>query len=221
MDSLALASHQRAAAQPAPGLVPVRNGARLVTADEGVRPDADAARLAALPPAFHSAEMAARFPEIGWDVTAGNASQVSDGACALLLMDEARARALGVRPRARITHFAVAGDDPLLMLTAVVPATRRLLARAGLTIDDIACFEVNEAFASVVLHWIRATGADPERVNPWGGAIAIGHPVGASGGRLFLNCLAALERIGGRFGLVTMCESGGMANATLIERLET
>lgn len=103
----------------------------------------------------------------------------------------------------------------------LVPATRQLLARAGLAIADIACFEVNEAFASVVLHWIRATGADPERVNPWGGAIAIGHPVGASGGRLFLNGLAALERSGGRFGLVTMCESGGMANATLIERLES
>lgn len=218
MDGFALRSHQRAAAQPAPGLVPVRVGGRIVTHDEGVRADSTLDRLAALPPAFRSEAMQARFPEIDWQVTAGNASPISDGACALLLMEEGRARALGLRPRARITHFAVAGDDPLLMLTAIVPATRKLLARAGLSISDIDVFEVNEAFASVVLHWLAETGADPARVNPLGGAIAIGHPVGASGGRLFLNCIAALEAGGGRHGLVTMCESGGMANATLIER---
>jgi acetyl-CoA acetyltransferase family protein len=164
--------------------------------------------------------MAARFPHIDWQVTAGTSSQVSDGACALLLMEEGRARALGLRPRARVTHFAVAGDDPLFMLTAIVPATRKLLERAGLSIADIDVFEVNEAFASVVLDWLAATGADPTRVNRMGGAIAIGHPVGASGGRLFLNCLAGLEVTGDRYGLVTMCESGGMANATLIERCE-
>jgi acetyl-CoA acyltransferase len=114
----------------------------------------------------------------------------------------------------------VAGDDPLFMLTAIVPATRKLLERAGLSIADIDVFEVNEAFASVALDWLAATGADPARVNRMGGAIAIGHPVGASGGRLFLNCMAGLDATGGRFGLVAMCESGGMANATLIERCE-
>lgn len=220
MDMFALRSHQLAAAHAPPGLVPVRVGARLVDRDEGVRADTSLERLAALTPAFRSDGMAARFPQIGWQVTAGNSSQVSDGACALLLMEEGRARALGLRPRARVTHFAVAGDDPLYMLTAIVPATRKLLERAGLGIADIDIFEVNEAFASVVLDWLAATGADPARVNPMGGAIAIGHPVGASGGRLFLNCLAGLEATGGRLGLITMCESGGMANATLIERCE-
>lgn len=220
MDEFALRSHCLAAARPAPGLVPVQVGERLVDHDEGVRVDTTLERLAALPPAFRTDEMATRFPHIDWQVTAGNASQVSDGAFAMLLMDEGRARALGLKPRARLTHFAVAGDDPLYMLTAIVPATRKLLARAGLSIADIDVFEVNEAFASVVLEWIAATGADAARVNSYGGAIAIGHPVGASGGRLFLNCLAALEATGGRHGLITMCESGGMANATLIERIE-
>ncbi len=220
MDRFALRSHQLAAAHAPPGLVPVLVGDRVVDRDEGVRADSSLDRLAALAPAFHSDEMAARFPHIDWRVTAGTSSQVSDGACALLLMEEGRARGLGLRPRARVTHFAMAGDDPLFMLTAIVPATRRLLERAGLGIADIDRFEVNEAFASVVLDWLAATGADPGRVNCMGGAIAIGHPVGASGGRLFLNCLAALEACGGRFGLVTMCESGGMANATLIERCE-
>lgn len=220
MDRFSLRSHRLAAEHPAPGLVPVRVGERIVDKDEGVRPDTSLKRLAALAPAFRSDEMAARFPEIEWQVTAGNASQVSDGACALLLMEEGRALALGLRPRARVTHFAVAGDDPVMMLTAIVPATRKLLDRAGLAIGEIDVFEVNEAFASVVLHWLAETGAEPDRVNPMGGAIALGHPVGASGGRLFLNCLAALEESGGRHGLVTMCESGGMANATLIERCE-
>ena len=220
MDRFALRSHQLAAAQAPPGLVPVRFEGRVVDRDEGVRADSTLERLASLSPAFHTPDMAARFPHIDWQVTAGTSSQVSDGACALLLMEEGRARALGFRPRARVTHFAVAGDDPLFMLTAIVPATRKLLERAGLSIADIDVFEVNEAFASVVLDWLAATGADPARVNRMGGAIAIGHPVGASGGRLFLNCLAALEATGGRFGLVTMCESGGMANATLIKRCE-
>lgn len=220
MDRFALRSHQLAAAQRAPGLVPVQLEGRVVDRDEGVRADSTLERLASLSPAFHSPDMAARFPHIDWQVTAGTSSQVSDGACVLLLMEEGRARALGLRPRARVTHFAVAGDDPLFMLTAIVPATRKLLERAGLSIADIDIFEVNEAFASVVLDWLAATGADPARVNRMGGAIAIGHPVGASGGRLFLNCLAGLEATGGRYGLVTMCESGGMANATLIERCE-
>lgn len=220
MDRFALRSHQLAAAHAPPGLVPVHVEGRIVDRDEGVRADSTLERLASLSPAFHSPEMETRFPHIDWNVTAGTSSQVSDGACALLLMEEGRARAMGLRPRARVTHFAVAGDDPLFMLTAIVPATRKLLERAGLGIADIDVFEVNEAFASVVLDWLAATGADPARVNRMGGAIAIGHPVGASGGRLFLNCLAGLEATGGRYGLVTMCESGGMANATLIERCE-
>ena len=134
-------------------------------------------------------------------------------------MEEATAVRLGLRPRAAVTHFAVTGDDPIMMLTAVIPATRRLLGRAGLGADRIDAWEVNEAFASVVLAWQKALGVDPERVNPFGGAIALGHPVGASGGRLFANLLAALEEKKGRYGVQTMCESGGMANATLVERL--
>ena len=132
---------------------------------------------------------------------------------------EKTAARLGLVPRAAITHFAVLGDDPLMMLTGVIPATQKLLKRAGLGIEQIDAFEVNEAFASVVLAWQQATGADPERVNAFGGAIAIGHPVGASGGRLMANLLRVLEAKGGRYGLQTMCESGGMANATLVERL--
>ena len=221
MDDFAARSHALAAAAEdaealAGGILPVRGTVR----DEGLRRGSSAATLATLDPAFRSDEMAARFPEIGWNVTAGNASQVSDGASALLLMAETTARRLGLRPRAAITHFAAVGDDPLLMLTGVIPATARLLARAGLGIDDIDSFEINEAFASVVLAWAQATGADAARVNRFGGAIAIGHPVGASGGRLMLNLLAALERTGGRYGLLSMCESGGMANATLVERLD-
>jgi acetyl-CoA acetyltransferase family protein len=191
-----------------------------VVRDEGVRRGTSIEALGALKPAFQSPEMAARFPEIDWGVTAGNASQVSDGASALLLMEEGLARRMGFRARAAVTHFAAVGDDPLLMLTGVIPATRKLLARAGLTVADIDSCEINEAFASVVLAWAQATGADLARVNRFGGAIAIGHPVGASGGRLMLNLLCALEVTGGRYGLLSMCESGGMANATLVERLD-
>jgi acetyl-CoA acyltransferase len=161
----------------------------------------------------------ARFPEIRWSVTAGNSSQVTDGAAAALIAEEGFAIRYGLTPRAAITHFAIAGDDPVLMLTAIMPATRKLLKRADLTADRIDAFEVNEAFASVVLAWLREIGADPERVNAYGGAIALGHPVGASGGRLLANLLTRLEETGGRYGVQTMCESGGMANATLIERL--
>ena len=160
-----------------------------------------------------------RFPEIGWVVTAGNSSQVSDGASAMLIASEAAAERLDLTPRAAITHFAVCGDDPVLMLTGIIPATEKLLARSGRTLDDIDCFEVNEAFASVVLAWTESLGADLDRVNVNGGAIALGHPVGASGGRLAANLIGSLEETGGRLGLQTMCESGGMANATLIERL--
>jgi acetyl-CoA acyltransferase len=221
MDAFAARSHTLAARAEDDGLwrdtvLPVGD----VVRDEGVRRGTSIEALGALKPAFQSPEMAARFPEIDWGVTAGNASQVSDGASALLLMEEGLARRMGFRARAAVTHFAAVGDDPLLMLTGVIPATRKLLARAGLTVADIDSCEINEAFASVVLAWAQATGADLARVNRFGGAIAIGHPVGASGGRLMLNLLCALEVTGGRYGLLSMCESGGMANATLVERLD-
>ncbi len=229
MDAFALRSHRRAIAAEDAGIVqraivPVDaprpdGGAVRVERDEGPRRDTSPEKLASLRAAFEDEAAAARFPKIRWSVTAGNSSQVTDGASAVLVVEEDFARRHNLKPRAAITHFAVAGDDPILMLTAIIPATRRLLARAGLGVDRIGAFEVNEAFASVVLAWARDTGADPERVNAYGGAIALGHPVGASGGRLLANLIARLEETGDRYGLQTMCESGGMANATLIERL--
>lgn len=190
-----------------------------VALDEGIRPNSSLEKLATLKPAFENAEMSERFPEISWSVTAGSASQVSDGASAILIMESATAARLGLSPRAAITHFAVSGDDPIMMLTGVIPATRKLLSRAGLSIEKIDAFEVNEAFASVPLAWQKEFNTDPARLNGAGGAIALGHPVGASGGRLTANLLRTLEQKNGRYGLQTMCESGGMANATLIERL--
>jgi acetyl-CoA acetyltransferase family protein len=229
MDKLALESHRRAAAAEDRGVtlrsivpldVPRPGGAvQRVERDEGIRRDTTIEKLGSLKPAFEDAAMAERFPEIRWSVTAGNSSQVTDGAAAVLIAEEATAQRLGLTPRAAVTHFALAGDDPIFMLTAIIPATSKLLDRAGLSIDRVDAFEVNEAFASVVLAWVRATGANPDRVNRFGGAVALGHPVGASGGRLLGNLLAALEDTGGHYGLQTMCESGGMANATLIERL--
>jgi acetyl-CoA acetyltransferase family protein len=229
MDRFALESHRRALAAEdsgiaakaiAPIAVPaIDGGGRRVASDEGPRRGSSLEKLASLKPAFEDAAAAARFPQIRWSVTAGNSSQVTDGAAAVLIAEEATAARLGLKARAAITHFALAGDDPILMLTAIMPATRKLLARAGLSIGDIDAFEVNEAFASVVLAWLAETGADPEKVNRHGGAIALGHPVGASGGRLLANLVASLEATSGRYGLQTMCESGGMANATLIERL--
>ena len=228
LDAFALRSHERAAAAEDAGItarsihpimVPTAQGQRLATHDEGLRRDTTLEKLAALKPAFKDPEAGERFPEIDWRITAGNSSQVTDGASAILLMEEATAVRLGLRPRAAVTHFAVIGDDPIMMLTAVIPATRRLLDRAGLAADRIDAWEVNEAFASVVLAWQKAFDVEPERVNRFGGAIALGHPVGASGGRLFANLLAALEEKAGRYGVQTMCESGGMANATLVERL--
>jgi acetyl-CoA acetyltransferase family protein len=228
LDEFALRSHQRAAHAEDAGItarsiVPVEvesaDGTRRVTHDEGLRRDTTLARLAALQPAFFDERVQADWPEIDWRVTAGNSSQVTDGAGAVLLAEEQTAARLGLRPRAAVTHFAVVGDDPFLMLTAVMPATRRLLARAGLATSDIASWEVNEAFASVVLAWAKDLDVDPGVVNRYGGAIALGHPVGASGVRLLANLLSSLEETGGRLGVQTMCESGGMANATLFERL--
>ena len=228
MDAFALASHVKAAAAQDQNLtasaiipiaVPTAEEPRIVRLDDGIRRDTTLEKLQTLRSAFKTEEMATRYPEIGWNVTAGNSSQVTDGAFAALIVDESVAKRLGLAPKAAITHFAVVGDDPTLMLTAIIPATRRLLQRAGVALHDVSAFEVNEAFASVVLAWLKEFPVDPDRVNLYGGAIALGHPVGASGGRLLINLLTALERTGGRYGIQTMCESGGMANATFVERL--
>ncbi len=184
---------------------------RPVTTDEGPRPTT-VETLAMLKPAFRSEQEGGR-------VTAGNSSQITDGAAAVLVMSEQRAAELGLTPRARLVEFALAGADPRLMLTAPIPATEKVLARAGLTLDQIDLVEINEAFASVVLAWERELHPDMDRVNVNGGAIALGHPLGCSGARLMTTLLHELERSGGRYGLQTMCEGGGMANATVIERL--
>ena len=164
------------------------------------------------------------FPgELSWTVTAGNSSQISDGASAVLIASRRKAEELGLVPRARFLSFALAGDSPILMLTAPIPATRKALERAGLSLEDIEVVEINEAFASVVLAWQRELGISDEwldgHVNPNGGAIAVGHPLGATGAKLMTTMLHELERRGARYGLQTMCEGGGMANATIIERL--
>ncbi len=181
----------------------------LVTRDEGIRPGTTAETLAQLKPAFK--------PD--GKVTAGNSSQITDGASAALIMSEAKAHELGLKPRARFHTFAVAGVDPVTMLTGPIPATAKVLERAKLSIDDIDLFEINEAFASVVLAWEKEHHPDMAKVNVNGGAIALGHPLGCSGTKLLATLLNELERTGGRFGLQTMCEGGGMANAAIIERL--
>ncbi|MHB1710429.1 MAG: thiolase family protein [Acidimicrobiales bacterium] len=182
----------------------------LVTTDEGIRPDSSVEGLANLKPAFR--------PDHG-RVTAGNSSQITDGASAVLIMSEEKASTLGLTPRARFHSFAVVGSDPITMLTGPIAATRMALDRGKLTIDDMDAIEINEAFASVVLAWEKEHHPDMDKVNVNGGAIALGHPLGASGAKLAATLLNELERTNGRFGLVTMCEGGGMANATIIERL--
>jgi acetyl-CoA acyltransferase len=181
----------------------------VVTRDEGIRPGTTVETLGKLKPAF--------LPD--GKVTAGNSSQITDGASAMLIMSEEKASELGLTPRARFHTFALAGVDPVHMLTGPMPATQKALEKSGLTVDDIDLFEVNEAFASVVLAWLNDTKADPAKVNVNGGAIALGHPLGCSGAKLMATLLNELERTGGRYGLQTMCEGGGMANATIIERL--
>jgi acetyl-CoA acyltransferase len=229
LDEYAARSHQLAAAATESGwfkdeIVPVTVTAadgsqREHSVDETIRASTTPEGLAKLPASFKSDEMARRFPQIDWSITAGNSSPLTDGASAVLIVEESLASKLGLRPRARFHSFAVVGDDPLLMLTAPIPATARVLAKAGLTVDDIDAFEVNEAFAPVPLAWLRETGADPARLNPRGGAIAIGHALGGSGTRLLTTLVKHLEDTGGRYGLQTMCEAGGLANATIIERL--
>ncbi|MFD3458672.1 thiolase family protein [Nocardia fluminea] len=220
LDEFAARSHRLAAATAASGGFDAELiAAGDLVADETIRTGTTVEGLAGLRPAFTDHALLDRFPEINWSVTAGNSSPLTDGASAALIMSEAMAAKLGLTPRARFHSFAVVGDDPTLMLTAVVPATRKALERVSLTVDDIDTFEVNEAFAPVPLVWQHELGADPDKVNPRGGAIALGHPLGASGTRLLATMVNHLEQTGGRYGLQTMCEAGGLANATIIERL--
>lgn len=209
LEKLALGSHQRASRAIDEGRFD-REVAPLagVTHDEGPRPDTSLEQMAGLQPLRE-----------GWEITAAVASQISVGASALLVASEDAVRRHNLTPRARVTTLAVVGDDPVYMLTGPIPATQAVLKRAGLTVDDIDVFEVNEAFASVLLAWERETGASLERTNVNGGAIALGHPLGATGAVLATKLLHELERSGGRYGLQTMCEGGGQANATIIERL--
>ncbi|MCW2866644.1 MAG: fadA6 [Marmoricola sp.] len=225
LDAFSARSHERAAAHAAQGafaneIVPVTladGGTH--TVDETVRGTTTAEGLAGLKPAFYNEAFAARFPEIEWRITPGNSSPLTDGASAALIMSEEKAAALNLTPRARFHSFSVTGSDPLVMLDGVIPATHKVLAKAGLTIEDIDAYEVNEAFAPVPLAWSREFNADQSKLNPRGGAIALGHPLGGSGTRILSTLLNHLEATGGRYGLQTMCEGGGMANATIIERI--
>jgi acetyl-CoA acyltransferase len=221
LDEYAAGSQQRAATATTEGrfdreIVPVavkdahgHKTGEMIRSDEGIRPGTTVETLAGLRPAF----------KIDGKLTAGNSSQITDGASAVLLMSEERAARLGLRPRARFVEFAVVGVDPVTMLTGPIPATTKVLERAGMSLSDIDLVEINEAFASVVLAWAKEHHPDLDRVNVNGGAIALGHPIGASGAKLMATLLCELERSGGRYGLETMCEGGGLANATIIERL--
>jgi len=220
LDAFGAESQRRAAVATAEGrfdneIVPVPvevdGNIEMMTKDEGIRHDTTAESLSKLNPAFR---------EDG-KVTAGNSSQITDGASAVLVMSAEKAAELGLRPRAKFHTFALAGADPVTMLKGPIPATEKVMARSGLTLDDIDLFEVNEAFASVVLAWQKEHGTDLDRTNVNGGAIALGHPLGCSGTKLMATLLNELERTEGRYGLQTMCEGGGMANATIIERLDS
>ena len=210
LDAFSLESHRRAARATDEGrfcneIVPVGQ----VTRDEGIRAETSLEKMATLKPAFKPDGV----------ITAGNSSQISDGAASVLIMERGVAERLGLRPLARFVAFALAAEDPVIMLSAPIPATRKILGRAGLSLEDIDRVEINEAFASVVLAWQRELHADLSKVNVNGGAVALGHPLGASGARLMTTLVHELHRSGGRYGLQTMCEGGGMANATLLERI--
>jgi acetyl-CoA acyltransferase len=220
IDALAYESHLRANRATEEGrfdneIIPIevrRDDGTIeqVTRDEGIRPSTSLEGLAGLRAVFKDDGI----------VTAGNSSQICDGAAAMLIMSAEKARELGLKPRARFHTFALAGTDPVTMLTGPIPATKKALEKAGMTIDDIDLFEVNEAFATVIAAWQRETGADLAKTNVNGGAMSLGHPLGASGAKLMTTLLNELERTGGRYGLQTMCEGGGLANATIIERLD-
>jgi acetyl-CoA acyltransferase len=218
LDEFSLESHRRAATatekgwfcrEILPTAVETEQGTVQASRDEGIRPDTTLEKMATLKPAFKEDGV----------ITAANSSQITDGAAAVLIMERSTAEHLGLRPMARFVAFALAGDDPVIMLSAPIPATRRVLERAGMKLDEMDRIEINEAFASVVLAWQAETQADLSRVNVNGGAVALGHPLGASGARLMTTLVHELERSGGRFGLQTMCEGGGLANATIVERL--
>jgi acetyl-CoA C-acetyltransferase len=218
LDAFALDSHRKAAAATAAGafadeIVPLEivledGSTALHVRDEGIREDASLAGIAAVKPL-----------QEGGRISAANASQICDGAAGVLVASERAVREHGLEPLARVVNLTVTGGDPVIMLEEVIPATRRALERSGMRIDDIDLFEVNEAFASVPLAWLGATGADPSRLNVNGGAIALGHPLGASGAKLMTTLLHALKARGGRYGLQTMCEGGGLANVTIVEAL--
>ncbi len=220
LDAFSLESHHRAASAIAEGrfktqIIPIQvqnedGSTSLFEQDEGVRSDTSLEKLASLKPAFKPDGL----------ITAGNSSQISDGAAAVLIMERETAERLGFKPRARFISFALAGSDPIFMLTGPIPATQKALTKADLTLEQMDLVEINEAFASVVLAWQHETGADLNKVNVNGGAVAIGHPLGASGARLTTVLLHELERTGGRYGLQTICEGGGMANALIMERLD-
>ncbi|HYB97832.1 MAG TPA: thiolase family protein [Candidatus Limnocylindrales bacterium] len=219
LDEFSVGSHKKAAAATENGwfaqeIEPIEKrhddgGTEKITNDEGIRPDSSIEKLSSLAPAFDENGV----------ITAGNSSQLTDGAAAVLVMEKSRAEALGLKPRARFHAFALGACDPVIMLTAPIPATTNVLKRAGMKLSQMDAVEINEAFAPVVLAWAKEHDADMSKVNPHGGAIALGHPLGCSGARLMTTMLHYLERTGGRWGLQTMCEGGGMANATIIERL--
>jgi acetyl-CoA acyltransferase len=217
-DAFSVESHRRAARATEEGrfereILPIDiktdDGAETMTRDEGIRPDSTIEKLATLKPAFKPDGV----------ITAANSSQITDGAAAVLVMTEEKANELGLKPRARFHTFALAGVDPVLMLTGPIPATTKVLERAKMSLGQMDLVEINEAFAPVVLAWEKEHHPDMSKVNVNGGAIALGHPLGASGARLMTTLLNELERTGGRYGLQTMCEGGGMANATILERL--
>jgi len=215
LDEFSLASHEKAAKAQADGafeeeIAPVRTPDGAVAADEGIRAGGTVEKLASLKTPFKEDGV----------ISAGNASQISDGAAALLVTTSEKARELGLTPLVRIHTTVMAGDDPVIMLTAPIPATQKVLARSGLSIDDIGIYEVNEAFAPVPLAWLADVGGDPDRLNPRGGAIALGHPLGGSGARIMTTLIHQMQASGIRYGLQTMCEGGGMANATVLELLD-
>ena len=215
LDEFSLASHEKAAKAQADGafeeeIAPVTTPEGLVSADEGIRPGGTLEKLGSLKTPFKENGV----------ISAGNASQISDGSAALLVTTSEKARELGLTPLVRIHTTVMAGDDPVIMLTAPIPATKKLLDRSGLSIDDIGVYEVNEAFAPVPMAWLAETGADPDKLNPHGGAIALGHPLGGSGARLMTTMIHRMRNTGTRYGLQTMCEGGGMANATILELVD-
>jgi acetyl-CoA acetyltransferase family protein len=224
MDAFSVRSHLRAADAAASGafareIAPIVTPGGVVAADETIRPGSSLESAGKLKPSFGTDDMRARFPDLEWGVTAASSSQLTDGASAVLIVSAAGAEKLGLNARARFVAFHACGDDPLMMLTGPIPATRDVLRKAGLSLGDVEHFEVNEAFASVPMAWAAELGADEARLNPRGGAIALGHPLGATGCRLMTTMLHALEDNDQRYGLQAVCEAGGMANAMVLERL--